>query len=105
MNKTQLFEFLETCDPSALLSLLSAAYDAMGRDQRRAVFGRLAKTQPSAQVDGEVLLGEVDDFRRESLAGVFYTPFDIDSKNWTHVPEETKEWFERLGDLGRISWV
>lgn len=103
MNKTQLFEFLETYDPPALLRLLSAAYDAMGHDQRQAVFGRLAKTQPPAQVDGEVLLGEVEEFRRESLAGIFYAPFAINSKNWTHVPEETKEWFECLGDLLQAS--
>ena len=103
MNKTQLFEFLKTYDPSALLRLLSAAYDAMGHDQRQAVFGRLAKTQPPAQVDGEVLLGEVEEFRRESLAGVFYAPFEINSKTWTHVPDETKEWFERLGDLLQAS--
>ncbi|MCX6030310.1 MAG: hypothetical protein NT169_13575 [Chloroflexi bacterium] len=39
MNKTQLFEFLETYSPSALLSLLSAAYDAMGHDQRQDEIG------------------------------------------------------------------
>lgn len=33
MNKARLFAFLETCNPPALLSLLSAAYDAMGHDQ------------------------------------------------------------------------
>lgn len=99
MNKTQLFEFLKTHEPSALLSLLSAAYDDMNHDQRQAVFGRVAKAQPPAQVDGEVLLDEVEEFRRESMAGVFYAPFAINSKNWTHVPEETEEWFERLGDL------
>jgi hypothetical protein len=30
---------------------------------------------------------------------VYYAPFNINSKNWMHVPEETKEWFEELGDL------
>jgi hypothetical protein len=99
MNKTQLFEFLKTHEPSALLSLLSAAYDDMNHDQRQAVFGRVAKAQPPAQVDGEVLLDEVEEFRRESMAGVFYAPFAVNSKNWTHVPEETEEWLERLGDL------
>lgn len=45
------------------------------------------------------MLKEIEDFQRESLASVYYEPFDINSKNWTHVPEETKEWFERLGDF------
>ncbi|WP_423225449.1 hypothetical protein [Candidatus Amarolinea aalborgensis] len=99
MNKERLFEFLETCDPSTLLNLLSSAYDDMDHDQRRAVFGRLAKAQPPAQVDGEALLAEVEEFQGESLAGAYYAPFAINSKNWTHIPEETKEWFETLGDL------
>jgi len=33
-----------------------------------------------------------------SSAGYYYEPFDINSKNWTYVPEETKEWFEEVGD-------
>ena len=103
MNKTQLFEFLETYDPSALLSLLSAAYETMGHDQRQAVFGRLARTQPPAQVDGKVFLGEVEEFQHKSLAGSYYAPFAINSRNWTHIPEETNEWFEHLGDLLQAS--
>lgn len=103
MNKLQLFEFLATCDPSALLNLLSAAYDAMGHDQRQAVFGQPAKAQPPAPVDGEALLDEVAEFRRASLAGEYYAPFAINSKNYMHIPEETKEWFDRLGDLLQAS--
>lgn len=54
-------------------------------------------------VDGETLLTEAEEFRRDSLAGLYYAPFDVNSKNWMHVPEETKEWFERLGDLLQAS--
>ena len=62
MNRERLFEFLETCDPSALLNLLSAAYDDMDHDQRRVVFGPLIKAQPPALVDGQALLAEVEEF-------------------------------------------
>ncbi len=99
MNESRLFEFLATCDPSALLSLLRAAYDAMDHDQRQAVFGRLVKAGPPAPVDSEALLDEVEEFRRASSAGEYYAPFAINSKNYMHIPEETKEWFERLGEL------
>jgi hypothetical protein len=37
--------------------------------------------------------------KEESLAGEFYAPFDINSKNFTHVPAETEEWFNRLADF------
>ncbi len=44
-------------------------------------------------------LAGVEGFRSDSLAGVYYAPFAINSKNWRHVPEETKEWFGEIGDL------
>jgi hypothetical protein len=103
MDKIRLFEFLSTEDSSALLGLLSVAYDEMEYDQRQAVFGRYVSKLPPAPVDGEALLDEVEQFRQESYAEVYYAPFDINSKNWMHVPEETKEWFGRLGDLLKAS--
>lgn len=103
MDKTQLFQFLSTQDSPVLLDLLSAAYDEMNRDQRQAVFGRHARALPPAPVEGETLLNEVEQFRRQSLAEMYYAPFDINSKNWMDVPEETEEWFERIGDLLKAS--
>jgi hypothetical protein len=99
MNKTRLLQFLSTKDLIFLLDLLSAAYDQMDRDQRHWVFGKLVEKLPPTPVDGEVLLDEIEGFRRESLAGTYYEPFNINSKNWMHIPEETQEWFECLGDL------
>lgn len=103
MDKTRVFKFLSGEDPSVLLDVLSRAYDEMDYDQLQAVFGRYAAELPPAPVDGEVLLDEVERFRQASLAGVYYAPFNINSKNWMHVPEETKEWFGELGDLLKAS--
>ncbi len=103
MDKTRLFEFLLIQDAPFLLDLLNEAYDQMDVDQRRWVFGRLVEELPPAQVDGEVLLNEVEDFKRESLAGAYFAPFNINSKNYMHIPDETEEWFERLGDLLKAS--
>jgi hypothetical protein len=103
MDKTQMFQFLSTQDASSLLDLLSTAFDQMSIDQRRRVFGKLVDKLPPAQVDGKVLLDKAEQFRRDSLAGMYYEPFDINSKNWTYIPEETEEWFERLGDLLKAS--
>jgi hypothetical protein len=30
---------------------------------------------------------------------LYYAPFDINSKNFSHIPTETEEWFEKLGEL------
>lgn len=99
MNKTRVFQFLENQDASVLLDLLRAAYDEMKTTQRQVVFGKFARELPPSPIDGKKLLKEIQQFHRESLGGAYYAPFDINSKNFMHVPEETEEWFERLGDL------
>jgi hypothetical protein len=99
MNKELLFAHLRGQKPRVLLDFLEAAYDEMNTEQRWEVFdGAVKKAKPLA-VDGEALLEDVKQFQRDSLARVYYAPFDINSKNFTHIPEETRQWFERLGDL------
>ena len=63
MDKTRLFQFLSTQDASFLLDLLSTAYDQMNNDQRQWVFGEFVEKLPPASVDGEVLLGKVEEFQ------------------------------------------
>lgn len=99
MDKTRLFHWLSKQDSSVLLDLLSAAYDEMKHDQRQAVFGRHNEALPPVAVDGETLLKGVEAFRQASLGRVYYAPFSINSRNFSYIPEETKEWFERLDDL------
>ena len=99
MKEQQLFAFLKHQPSSSLLSLLERAYRLMSVDQRGAVFGRIVKRLPSATLKGQDAVQRVMSFRNDSLAGKYYAPFEINSKNFTHVPEETEEWFEELGDL------
>lgn len=103
MDKVRLFDYLSTQDSTILLDLLDKAYSEMKHDQREVVFGQIARKMPPEPVDGEVLLDEVEQFKRESLAGMYYKPFNINSKNWMHVPEKTKEWFAEMGDLLKAS--
>jgi hypothetical protein len=99
MNKNQLLSFLKAQEPRVLIDLLEAAYDQMNTDQRRDVFGKVIKKAKPPTVDGESLLEDVEQFQRDSLAGDYYAPFDMNSKNFSDVPEETNAWFDRLGDL------
>ena len=57
----------------------------MTYDQREAVFGRYARALPPAPVDGATLLEEIKLFQDESLAGAYYAPFAINSKNYRHI--------------------
>lgn len=99
MDKIRLFEYLEEKDSSVLLKILKAAYDEMTINQRRVVFGKFIDEIPPASVDGEILLEKITIFYTESLDGEYYAPFDINSKNFMDIPEETEEWFEKLGDF------
>jgi len=53
----------------------------------------------TSQVSETALLKEVQKFHEDSLKGVYYAPFDINSKNYMDIPEETQESFEKLADL------
>ena len=98
MDKQRVFKALAGEDPSLLLDLLKRAYNVMKIDQRKDVFGNYAQSLLPEPVDGEDLLIEIEAFRDDSLAGYYYEPFEIRSYNYTHVPEETEAWFEKMGD-------
>lgn len=103
MNRDQIFKALADEERSVLLDLLGSAYNEMTVDQRDVVFGKYVKELPPEPVEGESLLAQIEVFKERSLAGFYYAPFAINSKNWTHIPEETKEWFEEIGDYLKAS--
>lgn len=99
MDKESLFRFLKSRKKTVLLELINAAFDEMNTAQKHAVFGNVKKRAQPLKVNGNQILMKVRQFYKDSLAGKYYAPFDIDSKNFTNIPEETKEWFELLNDL------
>ncbi|MCP5097979.1 MAG: hypothetical protein GY943_20720 [Chloroflexi bacterium] len=98
MNKDRLFQFLGKNDSSTLLKLLSEAYDFLSHDDRDELFGEYVQELPPSKVDGDSLLAEIEQFDKSSRAGHYYESFNIDSKNYMDVPEETEKWFEKIGD-------
>lgn len=99
MNKRYLFDFLNEQTPSTLLRLLGVAFDTMTTNQRHEVFGSLKIDVKASQISERTLLKEVHKFYDDSLKGVYYAPFDINSKDYMNIPEQTEEWFEKLADL------
>jgi hypothetical protein len=98
-DNEELFEFLDRQSASTLLDLLKDAYAAMSTGQHRTVFGKFAKKQKSFIIDGNKVQKRVQQFHQDSFKGVYYAPFEINSKNYMNIPEETKEWFDRLAQL------
>ncbi len=77
----------------------------MNTKQRRSVFGEVFDLMPPSAVDGERLLKEIRKFHSESMSGKYYAPFNINSKNFMHIPEATEAWFEHLGELLQSSTI
>ncbi len=103
MDEERLFAAIKRKTKSVLLDLLKAAFYEMNADQRRHVFGEILKTGKPSKKPGRVVLEEIEAFHEYSLSGHYYAPFDINSKNFSHIPEETEEWFEKLNDLLLLS--
>lgn len=99
MNEKQLVNYLKKQTKLVLIELLQYAYNEMNTNQRRTVFGGIIKQIPKSNIDGKQLLKQIKNFQKDSLAGEYYAPFEINSKNYTYIPEETEEWFEKLNDF------
>lgn len=99
MNEEQLFKFLKEQPSNILLDLLNKAYSVMNTNERRIVFGVVVEKIPLESVNSKDLLNQVKAFYEDSLGGKYYAPFEINSKNFADIPEETQEWFQVLVDL------
>jgi hypothetical protein len=49
-------------------------------------------------VDGKILAQCVEEFEDESLSGAYWAPFNVNSKNYRHIPAETTAWFECMAE-------
>ena len=99
MDEEILFKALKQQTKSTLLELLYSAYYETNTQQRRYIFGDLIKKSKQSKITGKNIIKKSETFYKESLAGVYYAPFEINSQNFSQIPEETEEWFEKLGDL------
>lgn len=98
MDENLLFKFLKKQPRIVLLDLLESAFHEMKTTQKNNVFGHMMDQIAPSRIDRKQVINDVRKFYKDSLAGVYYAPFDINSKNFSHIPEETEEWFEKLND-------
>lgn len=97
INKATLFEAIDKMERTALLQLLQDAFENMNERTQRAVFGEIYKVHTKSERTPDDLLADIEAFYSRSLLGHYYAPFRINSKNFMDVPEETEEWFDKLG--------
>lgn len=97
-NEAKLFSLLEKKKKDVLIELLRSAYVEMKSNQRSTVFGDIVYQDITTKktINERKILDEVNKFYRQSLAGHYYAPFDINSKNFMDLPEETDEWCNQI---------
>ncbi|MET4693624.1 hypothetical protein [Endozoicomonas lisbonensis] len=99
MNEDVLFKILSKKKKADLLMLLNSAWHVMGTNQRGEVFSAVVgEEQYDFPAAGDTVAA-VKEFYDQSLAGDYYAPFDVNSKNFMDVPEETDAWFAHLDTL------
>ncbi|MBF0366612.1 MAG: hypothetical protein HQK50_13650 [Oligoflexia bacterium] len=100
MDKEHLLANLSRNKKDMLLEIIGTCFDECTIKQRNKIFGQFYNSILSwDEINENKLRSKIDKFKRDSFDGVYYAPFEINSKNFTHVPDETEKWFDNLGDL------
>lgn len=99
MDGERLFKFLKKQKKNDLLEFLQSSFNYMDTEQRRSVFGKFYNQIEPGRINGEKLLQKIQKFEQDSFAGEYYAPFEINSKNFSEIPQETEMWFEELNEL------
>jgi hypothetical protein len=92
VNEREVFAYLQKQKKAVLLDYLRDAFGQMTAEQRRDVFADAVRKPPKVIIDGDEVRQEIEQFRSDSLARKYYTPFNVNSKNWMHRPEKTRQW-------------
>ncbi len=103
VDRDKLRELVCELDEDDLLVLLDRAIELLSDDDLPAFFRDYAQPTELRPEPPEVdaLLGEIERFHTDTLAGVYYEDFNVNSRNWQEKSEGTKRWIsecERLLD-------
>jgi len=98
IDRNKLIKAFKTLKKVELISLLDDVLDNMERSSQRAVFGELFKEYTKSERTPHKILLDIEMFCKKSNAGYYYAPFDLNSNNILHIPDETDEWFDEISD-------
>ncbi len=99
MEKLLILNHLSGLKKTQILTYLDSAWEEMTEKQQRSVFGKLNKELTAKTLNTQDHAVEVELFYKASLNGRYYAPFNINSKNYMHVPDETDKWFDKISIL------
>ncbi len=96
INEKTLFQILQKLRKSEILEYLKSSYYEMEDKQRRNVYLDLYNEKVNKGLKSQELYTRVLTFHEKSIKGDYYAPFNINSKNYRYIPNETDEWFTEL---------
>ncbi len=96
-----LFALLQKAEKKDLLELIKQSYCNMNTEQKEIVFGKLItqSIKENKFLTGKNVLNKVKSFQDKSLKRYYYAPFEINSKNYMDLPEETDAWCSEISIL------
>jgi hypothetical protein len=96
LNKEEIFKSIKILKKDKLIELIDEAFVNMSSRTRQAVFAKFTIGKDINTGASKNVLEQIEDFYCRSINGNYYAPFNMNSKNYSYIPEETDEWF---GDI------
>jgi len=96
VDEKTIFGIFKKLKKNELIEYLKSSFFEMDERQRRNVFLDLENSFVNKNLGPKELYSKIVDFNIKSSQGAYYAPFDINSKNFMHIPNETDEWFNEV---------
>lgn len=96
LDKQQIRTLILKSNPEELIQYIDACLEEMTDQQIDHVFGDLYYQEVIQKMAPQVVLKQIKIFLKDSLAGKYYAPFNMDSKNYNWIPPETEAWYTEL---------
>ena len=96
INERKIAKIFQKLKKSELVEFLNISFKVMDDKQKRDVFLELYNGTVNKNITPEKLYSNILAFNKKSVNGDYYAPFDINSKNFMDIPNETDEWFSEV---------
>lgn len=96
MEEKILIKALKKQTKEQLISLLLESYGELNKPRRKRIFGSVYDKVKTPKFNAQKIYEEIQEFYKESIAGKYYAPFAINSKNFSDIPEETELWCDLI---------
>ncbi|MFC1585120.1 hypothetical protein ACFL5V_06215 [Fibrobacterota bacterium] len=98
MEKKKVLSVLRKESKNNLIQIIDEVYGLLSEPDIFKIFTPYYEKSFSKKSFVGRTVGDIEQFYKDSYAGEYYAPFDVNSKNFMHIPEETELWFDLLRD-------